>query len=279
MKKTAVAVILLFAFTNISAQNNFEGKIIYKLTSPEKGTGNGIIETYFGKQKIRVYVKENELSGRDDLLLDFEKGIVHYINTISKTYKTDSLSNRKKRSMPTLNSSPAGNKIISGYSCSAFSFTDTSKSDFMGDMFFSVWYADSLLFNISDEQKDYEMVPMFTNGTSVGMGMEMGMGKEKKKITMSLVPLSITFQVLPDSIFNISGDYTAQLRLDYDLGETTNSNIDSSAQATVDSVAKLIDSLAREVHQEEKLKKSSKKRSSKTAHSQPIKSPATKPKE
>lgn len=147
------------------AQKNFEGKIVYQMTAESKNE-NAEITAYFSNQKIKAEVKKwDSLSSRkDDLLMDFEKGIVYYIDPNNKTYRAENILDKKIDRMPALEPLPGKNKLLLGYHCTAYQIKDTIKSDFMGPMNFCFWYADSLYFFIKEEYRSIDMVPMFTNG-------------------------------------------------------------------------------------------------------------------
>jgi hypothetical protein len=95
LKVHFIFLLLLFTFINAFSQKNFEGKILYKMvseTKPEKAE----LTAYFSNQKIKAEKKWDSLHHRNDvLLLDFEKGIVYYIDKKNKTYRAENMLDKK----------------------------------------------------------------------------------------------------------------------------------------------------------------------------------------
>lgn len=204
--------ILLFSLNGI-AQNNFEGKINYSMSfSNDKEIT--YVEALFGDQKIKVLVKQStsKSNNKEDLILDFKNGIIYKIINGNKTYLIDSL----KKSRGDLFESPKSlvpltNKdtIILGYKSSAFNLPVSEKAESVSEKIrATLYYADSLLYQIPEKYASFEMVPLFTNGTSVGFGVNMMIDQtENKKIGSEFSILSVEPQNIPDSLLEIPAGY------------------------------------------------------------------------
>lgn len=207
---------LLSAFALVSVvsfcQLPFEGKIVYKMVDGEK-MKEASIEAWFGKGKIKAIVNETneDRKPKEDLLIDFTNGIIYYLDTDNKTYRIDSLANKK--SFPGLTKTPAKNKTITGYPATAYGTIDTSDSEFLGKMEMNFWYADSIYFPVDSKYNFYEMIPIFSNGTNIGLGMEMNLGISSPEKSFTITALSVTPMQLSDSDFILPQDYTIEEEL------------------------------------------------------------------
>lgn len=193
---------MVFASGNfVFAQKSFEGKVTYKF---QEATGKSEMrmDAYFGKQKIKAILKESDSikNGKDDLLIDFTKGIIYHLNSTNKTYRADSMKNFTVQGMPAVTPASGKSKNILGYHATEFTGLDTSKSEFMVQMNFTIWYADSLYFPFDKAYANKDMIPMFGNGSTISMGMEID-----KYFLMT--PVSVEPQSLPGSIFSVPADY------------------------------------------------------------------------
>jgi hypothetical protein len=269
--KTLIAVVVLSLLSQLAvAQKNFEGKIVYKLASL---FGDTQVTVYFGNERLKAEINSTDSidNNDDDLLIDFANGIVHFMNRRKKTYRTDSIAGTKMQRLPSIKYLPEKNKKILGYNCSAYEMADTSNNDFKNGVSFSVFYADSLFYSVKQDYVNIEMTPLFTNGKTICMGIEVKQKNDSQKSAFGLIPILITAEKIPDSIFSLS---------DYDLDAITIINtpsLEDSVKQAVDSSVK--DIIARVKQIENGKKKTHKKSPSKNTHNQPTKSPAIKPKE
>ncbi len=206
MKLIAFLLFLLFCNTMIFAQTPFQGIVQLRLKD-ESEKKSGRVEIYYGQNKIlgMIRTKDSSENGKDDILLDFSKGIQYRINRQTKTYRVDSITADKDPLMSdnmVLDSSKR--RTIIGYSSAAYSLKDSTESSFFGNMEMTSWYADSLFFPLEKAYAGSSETKIFTNGKTIGMGMEMSLslGKDMKK-AFELLPLSITPQLMPDSLFEI----------------------------------------------------------------------------
>jgi hypothetical protein len=124
---------------------------------------------------------------------------------------------------------------------------------------------------VKEEYSSIAMAPMFTNGKRICMGMkkDLHLAENKETAVSELVPVSINKEIIPDSVFSLSGF------------QLENNNMPDTVKMT-DSLQAELDSAIRKVKEEEgkKSKKSThKKSSSKNTHTQPTKSAAIKPKQ
>ena len=284
VKTHIVAFILFFISTTVIAQQNFEGKIIYIMTSGE--SQKNFLEANFSKQKIKITVQKiNANSRKQEYLLDFENGFVYDIDSNEKRYKQKMFAGKEMYNKNLLVLFPEKNRKILGYSCTAYVIYDSTKSDFFPPSKSYVWLADSLYYPVKEEYLNSEILPMLTNGTSICMGAEMKMGEDSSE-TIKFVPISITSGTIPDSVFTIPEDYIAEV-----INGMPNPEIyrevesDSSIIAAVDSTVREFIQITDSIEKAQKLKKhlykksTHKKYPSKNTHNQPTKSAAIKPKQ
>lgn len=208
MPKTFFLFCFLFSCSVVFSQTPFEGKIIFKLTTEEENQ-SGRLELLYGKDKIKGEMKRSgpEAKKDDIIIIDFSKGIIYEINDSAKKYSIRQLKspdnnlfvNYRKTEMK---------KMILGQPCSAFSFIDTTeKSDFIGDMDFMFWYADSLFYPVNEKYMHSDDIPIFTNGKNIGMGMTAKMKVIDKATFFDLQPIEIIPMPLADSLFTLPRSY------------------------------------------------------------------------
>jgi hypothetical protein len=289
--RALITVVVLSLICQLAVgQKNFEGKIIYKFfQSDEKNEGT--FETYFGKEKIKVLIKaNNSKSEKDDLLIDFNAGILYYINSNNKTYRKENLGDSLKITyrMSSLQITPKKNKTILGYHCTAYSGKDTIKSGFSEPMSFTIWYADSLLFGFNKKYLIGNMIPVFGNGSKIGLAFELMLGNDKKRNKMEASLFSIEPSSSPDSFFIIPQDYVAEKMWGQGF-DSTKAEADSiqsveHRQLSDEEMKEIMEKAAAAVKEavdkattQSVMKK--KKAASKNTHNQPTKSAAIKPKQ
>lgn len=280
MKHLIAALFILLVNYGAIAQNNFEGKIIYKMSNALTGNQNILVTAYFGREMIKAEVQTNGVSneGMDDLLIDFSGELIYYIQKDSRTYHINS---SRTQAMPVPVRTPGKNSIILEHSCSAYKGIDTSKNEFQKDTEIIFFYADSLHYAAKKQFANLEMIPMFTNGTHIGMGMEFIQNTEKgKKSVITLTPQSVTAEKIPDSIFSLTG-YTIRKEADNSIPMAES----DSVMAAVDSVIKAATDAVKEAVREAEMQPGKSKRNksqkspSKNTHTLPTKSAAINPKD
>ncbi|MGG9964620.1 hypothetical protein [Ferruginibacter sp. SUN106] len=252
MNKIALSILLAIFGLTLFAQTQFEGKVTHTFIT-ERENETGTIEVFYGNQKIKglkkIKGKENE-NGTDDLVIDFTKGILYKINAVTKTYSADTFINKKNTVFGTLLKLPGKNKTILDHSCSAFTITGNGKNEFMGEMDFLFWYADSLYFTIDEKYLQSDEVTLFTNGKTIGMGISVTTQAGNIKQVFELIPAQVEPMHLPDSLFEIPGDYTVET-VDYRT-IISDSAITDSAQMMM---MKAADSAVKIIAAAEELKK------------------------
>ena len=211
MKKISLPFLLLICSFSMYAQAPIEGKVTHKLTA-ETETKSGLIEIFYGKKKIKGVIRQNDdkESGKDDLLLDFNQGLVYHLNAVDKTYRVDTMIGKTVNTLSALTPLAEKNKVKLGVSTSAFSIKDTSNMNPLGNMTMEFWYADSLMFPIEEKYLGSDESVLFTNGKTIGMGLIMNFELGESKKTFELEPVLIEPGNLPDSIFEIPGDFVME---------------------------------------------------------------------
>jgi hypothetical protein len=206
-----LALVLLISGSLVFSQSPFEGKVTHKLNDESKAK-SGNIEIYYGKQKLKGILVSNDTNetGKDDLLMDFSKGLVYHINTREKTYRFDSINNKHSENLPPLFASKSNNKTILGHHSSAYSTMDTAKTDMAGDFKMMFWYADSLSFPVDEKNMNSDLIA-FTNGKTICMGMFMQLDLGDGAKGFEIKPVLIEPMHLPESVFEIPGDYTLEI--------------------------------------------------------------------
>ncbi|MEO5893237.1 MAG: hypothetical protein ABIQ31_23505 [Ferruginibacter sp.] len=214
LKIIAFAAFSFVCLTTAVAQNNFEGKVTYRLSfSSEKE--NSVIEALFGDQKIKVLVKPSSSSSsqKEDLILDFKNGIFYKITNKTKTYTIDSFKKSNNdifASAKTLVPVNEKNTSTFGYKSTAYTLPADGQNNLpMANIKVILWYADSMRFQVPEEFASVEMVPLFTNGSTVGLGMKMLMQLEENKNDSSqFTVLAVEPQKIPDSLLALPPDFT-----------------------------------------------------------------------
>jgi hypothetical protein len=232
MYKIIAATGVSFFCLGSIAQDNFEGKITYRMSfSMDKE--NTTIEALFGDQKIKVLVKQAspKPNDKEDLILDFKNGFFYKITNHNKTYTIDSF----KKSNGDIFKSPESlvpftekNIILLGYQSSAFTLPVVEKSSLpFENTTATFWYADSLWYRIPEKYASVQMVPLFTNGTSVGFGMKLVIQLEQNKNESSeFTILAVEPKKIPDSLLELPPGYTL----------ASDNNVFEESQSTADSV-------------------------------------------
>lgn len=212
MKNIILPFLLALIISPSSAQTVFEGKVTHKLTA-ETESKSGMIEIYYGKKMIKGIIKQNDdkETGKDDILLDFNKGLVYHLNAVDKTYRLDSMKGRPAGVMSALNPWKEKDRVISGFHTSAYIPKDTAEMNLFGNMTMLFWYADSLLFPVDEQLMGSDDIALFTNGKTIGMGLNMSMEFGESKKTFELEPVLIEPGNLPASTFEIPADFTIEL--------------------------------------------------------------------
>src|SRR4051812_26741165 len=92
MHRLIAVLAITFFHAGAIGQSNFEGKVNYRMTISQE-PDSSTVEALFGNQKIKVLVNPgmNKPGDREDLLLDFEKGILYKITNHSRRFTVDSL--------------------------------------------------------------------------------------------------------------------------------------------------------------------------------------------
>lgn len=181
MKKILLPFLSILFISAIFSQIPFEGKITHKITS-ELENQSGIIEMFYGKQKVRGIANDSNLERNSDItIFDFAKGLKYHIHPLEKTYTIDSLDRKSPNNFFNSFIKTGKHNTISSHYCSAFAITDTIKDD-NENMHFIFWYADSLYFPINNQYINSSEIFAFTNGKNIGMGMDLSMtsGEEEK---------------------------------------------------------------------------------------------------
>jgi|GEM_PF-3399774 len=283
MRLFITAFFILLVNEAATAQKNFEGKIIYKMSNALTGNQNILVTAYFGNEKIKVHVNTNGVSneGLDDLLIDFTGELIYYIQKDRRTYHTNSINSSRTQAMPVPMRTPGKSSMVLGHSCSVYNGIDTSNKEFQKETEITFLYADSLYYSVKKQFSHLEMIPMFTNGSHIGMGMEFIRNTaEGKKSVITLTPQSVTAEKIPDAIFSLTG-YAIQKEADNAI---IMEEIDSM-MTMADSVVKVATDAVKEAVSDAddqliKNKKNTPKKSpSKNSHTLPTKSSPIKPKD
>lgn len=273
---------VLFICTTLYAQQNFEGKIVYA----GNFLGKDEITVFFGKDKLLTKTNPiDSINGNNkDFLIDFTKGVVYYIDRLFKTYSRESITDSRS-DLLTLVPSAENNTIILGYNCSAYRLTGQKGHEQEKDPFY-FFYADTLLYHVKEEYTRLQGLQFFTNGANVGMGFQTAPAKFSDDKKMGLIPVSVAAEIIPDSIFSLSGfkiyDITVtdtEVKEDAEAIEIR-AAADSAVKAAADSAVKVIDSIIRAMEKMQGMptKSNPQKSSPKNTHSPSTKSPAIKPK-
>lgn len=238
MKKFILLFIVIFFAALAFSQTVFQGKVIHKFIT-ERDNETGTVEVFYGNLKIKGVkkitppVKGIEIND-DVLIIDFSKGVSYHVNPVTKTYRADSLKNKRPNAFPALVKDSRKNTKILNQSCSAFVLDTTAKNAgaFIKNMDFLFWYADSLNFPIDEQYINSDDLGMFTNGKTIGMGLTVTLDLNQNKKTLSLIPISVEPMQLPDSLFEIPRDYILETNpTRYSTDDTLNaamSKIDSA---------------------------------------------------
>ncbi|MEP7141999.1 MAG: hypothetical protein ABI707_03965 [Ferruginibacter sp.] len=213
MRKGIVMAGICFFCLKAKSQDNFEGKITYRISSSMEKE-NSTMEVLFGDQKIKVLVTPSvsKSNNKEDLILDFKNGVFYKITNRNKTYAIDSL---KKSGNDIINSQklmvalPEKNAILLGYKSSAFTIPAAEIRGLPStNVMATFWYADSLQYKIPEKYTSVQMVPLFTNGSSVGLGIKLVMQMEQNKNdTSEFLVLTIEPKKIPDSLLGLPPGY------------------------------------------------------------------------
>lgn len=274
----------LLICTDLYAQQNFEGKIVYA----GNFLGKEEITVFFGKDKLLTKTSPiDSINGNNkDLLIDFSKGVVYYLDRLTKTYSSENITDSKS-DFHVLTPWAEKNVTVLGHHCSAYKPADRS-TDKPERSPFSIFYADDLFYHVKEEYTRMQGLQFFTNGKNVGMGIEMEATDNKKQ---GIFPVSIAAEkMLPDSIFTIPQNYkmksyetnTDSVKFNEEIPVSEDS-ITTLVQMAVDSAVRVIEEMIEKINKKENQQKQKntkpKKPSPKNTHTQPTKSPAIKPKQ
>ncbi len=209
MLKACLSIFFLFSCFSLFPQIPFEGKITYKLTT-ESDDRSGVIEVFYGKQKIKGILKNAgiKLKKANIMLIDFSNNLLYEIDDSTKSYTVDSIGIKSANSLFSRYQLSGKKKNILQKPCSEFYYIDTVSDDIVRNLDFLFWYADSLYFPVNDKYLGSDEIVMFTNGKNIGMGMAMKMEIFKKETFLNLQPIQIEPRQLADPLFDLPAGYT-----------------------------------------------------------------------
>jgi hypothetical protein len=206
MKYFFLALVLSIFYMTAFSQVLFEGKVTHLVTTQE-GAIPDTLEIFYGKQKI-ISVSKAGKPGRtvgDDIIIDFSKELVYYINVSKKTYTKNSLRYDLSEMFLNFFRKTGEQKTILNYRCSAYTISDSGKIEKNKDIDLLFWYSDSLFYPLSKKYKHSPELYNFTNGETIAMGITMSFGRSSK---IAMVPVLVQRMELNEALFEIPIGYT-----------------------------------------------------------------------
>jgi hypothetical protein len=203
MKKVLGLMIFLIVITNVFAQKNFEGEIIYKNVSKFDTSKNGIIKVFFKGNKMLISneIKKNDLTIYT--LYDFEKRHSYIsIPSDSDVMRTEIMESPLIKLKDTISNS----ENILGYNCikSTFKAPIYSK-DYISDI--NAFFSDKLKFKIPFDNKFITPLAFvfFNNNISLGIKFKAINMRDLnlKNVEIEYKVISIEEKILDKTLFEI----------------------------------------------------------------------------
>ncbi|RYY63052.1 MAG: hypothetical protein EOO05_00455 [Chitinophagaceae bacterium] len=221
MKFIITLAILLQSVAGLHAQEPFEGRIDYLLTSRDS-TLRLLISGFYSGQKIFVNMKvlKAPVSGMDvkdeKILLDFENGFLDRIHDSARIIQRQMMTGpNAKRDIAVINKTTDTMSFL-GEHATAYATPVLSKEEMKDSMKVSVsaqvkiWYANELLFPVPDSMAMVQMVPLFTNG-HVALGSAIQVDAGPMKLLLSTRAVEIRKGKLGPAIFRLPEGYKVEL--------------------------------------------------------------------
>jgi hypothetical protein len=157
MKLLFICLFLLMAGT-ISAQQNFQGTIVYKLHS-SKDAKDGELTVMFGLNKIKLKIKEKQEYDKTWLLVDLDSAKIFTLNTDEKNFRSKKLSVARTMQAPSA-------KTIAGYATTPLSRAGNGSMGLLAGLFSgtTVFYvADDLYYSVPSKFSNTPELMMIQN--------------------------------------------------------------------------------------------------------------------
>jgi hypothetical protein len=279
MKQLLFVLAAIITANGVSAQKNFEGKIVYLLEA-DKDEKKPELTVLFSPGKVKLTFKENEEPDEKYVLVIIDSGKVYSINTNTKQYKQ-----KKLQEIEIAGTYTPVKRTIAGHATTSAKQVQSGPAGILGgiisfkNMVFDV--ADSLVFNVPSKFLNNPEL-MMISGNHIVLGAQMSMGspfaeamdgesgneneqeKMVKKITVnatSVTPMSFTADE-----FAIPAGYELEVRKPYEMPSA------DTAAAMFDTTMMAVDTAAVYVPAKKPARKPVKKATKKA----PIKSAARK---
>ncbi len=177
--------ILLFFFCTMSTINSisqqpFEGTIVYRIYKYSvDNTPPAELTAMFGKNAIRVSLKENNIVNKEDVLIRIDSARLYYFNREEHTFKTKPLSFSKDMN-------DIGKKTFAGYTTHPFEIGPGGLSGIAGLMFGGgssiLHISDDLYYPVPDKYSNtMELIMVNHNKIVLGVDFKLDLYKSALK--------------------------------------------------------------------------------------------------
>ncbi|MET0638349.1 MAG: hypothetical protein ABWZ25_20130 [Chitinophagaceae bacterium] len=214
--KINLLILCIFSSGVVFTQTPFEGRIDYLLTSRDS-TVQIFMSGYFSGRKIFIQTKLLKVPGGEEnkeekLLLDFENGFLDRINDQEKQIVRQLMTGpAAQKDLPPLirteQTSTLQQYKTVAYQTPEFS-PEESKDSVKINMAVQVriWYAEDLLFEVPEEMKLVQMVPLFSNG-HIALASSIKIGKDEKEMLLNTRATEVRPGRLAPVLFQVPHDY------------------------------------------------------------------------
>jgi|GEM_PF-2228250 len=192
--KRVTLVSWLFCFViQLNAQTNFEGRIDFRMTSPDSSV-NVVITAYYKKDKIRFDTQVfSAVPGMDvkneRIIIDFSDSSIFRIKEEERFVETEKMVSNKNDDLPQLVPDSSNQLIILDRPCTGYSAGQIEKKELKEGKEVTtkasilIWYADDLLFIVPSKFHLIQMVPLFTNG-HIALGSDIHIESDGQTISL-----------------------------------------------------------------------------------------------
>ncbi|MEP6674791.1 MAG: hypothetical protein ABJA78_06540 [Ferruginibacter sp.] len=239
MKKTAALLFAILLLNVVKAQQQFQGKIVYRLHATmdeKKNEPDAELTAVFAPQKIKLYFKKEGKDDPEAIIINLDSGKIYTVNSDSKKYSEKTLKVKTT-------AAPVADRTYLGYKTTARFAEDGGVSGVLTNLFGNseivLFSSDSLFFNIPEKySRNAELIIVNKNHIVLGADIKLGAfmnnneeGADKKDDLITAAAKEITPMAISPAEFAIPTDYVN--KKDEVMEVDTSATLDSTT-VTVD---------------------------------------------
>jgi hypothetical protein len=242
MKQLLFVLTAIIGSLGVSAQKDFEGKIVYQLDA-DKDEKKPELTVWFAPNKLKIVFKENEEPDPKYLLVLMDSGKIFTINTNSQSYKPRKLMVKDNTVFASEKKDIAGQPTTSVKKQGSSS--GVGSLGFLATQGMVLNLADNLTYTVPEQYTDNPEFMMVHNGR-IALGAFMKVGNifggmeeeesEKAMTKITATAISVTPMALGAEEFAIPTGYTLRPKYNNEYGDTTATMVDSAIAALPENI-------------------------------------------